>query len=99
METVGPLIYRYVSEMNIPVEIYAPYGTPTKELTTEFLSKEPGAFPQRKTVQSAINPAWVGLVEILRRIEAQPYHWPTGRTIFQKIAYVATREGLPTGFV
>jgi uncharacterized protein YwgA len=40
----------------------------------------------------------VALVEILRRIEQQPYHWPVGRTIFQKIAYVATREGLPTGF-
>jgi uncharacterized protein YwgA len=49
-------------------------------------------------VQSAINPAWLGLVEILSQIEAAPYHWPTGRTIFQKIAYVATREGLPTGF-
>jgi len=50
-------------------------------------------------VQSAINPAWVALVEILHRIEAEPYHWPTGRTIFQKLAYVATRQGLPTGFV
>jgi uncharacterized protein YwgA len=49
-------------------------------------------------VQSAINPAWVGLIEILHQIESKPYHWPTGRTIFQKIAYVATREGLPTGF-
>jgi uncharacterized protein YwgA len=40
---------------------------------------------------------WVALVEILRQIEEQPYHWPVGRTIFQKIAYIATREGLPTG--
>lgn len=97
-KAVGPLIYRYVSQMDIPVEMYAPYGTPPKELTTEFLSQEPSASPQRKTVQSAVNPAWIALVEILRRIEAQPYHWPTGRTIFQKLAYVATREGIPTGF-
>ena len=46
-----------------------------------------------------MNPAWVALVEILRRIEEQPYHWPVGRTIFQKIAYVATQQGLPTAFV
>jgi uncharacterized protein YwgA len=46
-----------------------------------------------------MNPAWVALVEILRLIEEQPYHWPVGRTIFQKIAYVATQQGLPTGFV
>jgi O-acetyl-ADP-ribose deacetylase (regulator of RNase III)/uncharacterized protein YwgA len=97
-KTVGPLIYRYARQMDIPVELYAPFGTPPRELTIDFLSQEPTATPQRRTVQSAINPAWLGLVEILSQIEAAPYHWPTGRTIFQKIAYVATREGLPTGF-
>ena len=98
-KVVGPLIYRYASQMDIPIELYAPYGTPPKELSVEFLSQEPSASLQRRSVQSAINPAWVALIEILRRIEEQPYHWPTGRTIFQKLAYVATREGLPTGFV
>jgi len=100
-KAVGPLIYRYASQMDIPVELYAPYGTPPKELTTEFLSQTSRASQQKngRTVQSAINPAWIALVEILRRIEGQPYHWPTGRTIFQKLAYVATRQGLPTGFV
>ena len=44
-----------------------------------------------------VKPAWIALVEALRRIEREPYHWPVGRTIFQKMAYVATREGLPTG--
>jgi len=100
-KAVGPLIYRYASQMDISVELYAPYGTPPKELTTEFLSQTSHASHHKngRTVHSAINPAWIALVEILRRIEAQPYHWPTGRTIFQKLAYVATRQGLPTGFV
>jgi O-acetyl-ADP-ribose deacetylase (regulator of RNase III)/uncharacterized protein YwgA len=100
-KAVGPLIYRYASQMDVPVELYAPYGTPPRELTIDFLSKTSGTADHRngQTVQSAINPAWVALVEILHRIEEQPYHWPTGRTIFQKLAYVATREGLPTGFV
>ena len=44
----------------------------------------------------SIKPAWVGLVEILHRLEQQPYHPLVGRTTFQKIAYVATEEGLPT---
>jgi hypothetical protein len=44
----------------------------------------------------SIKPAWVGLVEIVQRLEEQPYHWPVVRTTFQKIAYVATQEGLPT---
>ncbi|MBN2108785.1 MAG: macro domain-containing protein [Deltaproteobacteria bacterium] len=97
---VGPMIYHYAGQMAIPVEIYAPYGTPPRQLTVEFLSQT-GATSARHTgkqVPSAVNPAWVALVEILRRIEEQPYHWPVGRTIFQKIAYIATRQGLPTGF-
>lgn len=100
-KAVGPLIYRYASQMDVPVELYAPYGTSPRELTTEFLSQTSSVeqTTNGRSVQSAVNPAWVALVEILRHIEAQPYHWPTGRTIFQKIAYVATRESLPTGFV
>ena len=87
--------------MDIPVEMYAPYGTSPKELTEEFLSQAAPVADQRgrEAVSSTMNPAWIALVEILRRIEEQPYHWPVGRTIFQKIAYVATQQGLPTGFM
>jgi O-acetyl-ADP-ribose deacetylase (regulator of RNase III) len=97
---VGPLIYKRVRQIDIPVEMYAPYGTSPRELTVEFLESATFAYPSPivKTVRSAINPAWVALVEIVNRIERQSYHWPVGRTIFQKIAYVATREGLSTGF-
>lgn len=96
---VGPLIYRFAKQMDIPVELYAPYGTNPRELTKEFLEQDPQPGPARavKAVASGLNPAWVALVEIIKRIEAQPYHWPVGRTIFQKIAYVATNEGVPTG--
>lgn len=99
-KTVGPLIYRCVQQMEIPVEMYAPYGVNPREMTVEFLEQAPEPTSTRaiRTVQAAINPAWIALVEILNRLEKQPYHWPVGRTIFQKIAYVATREGLPTGF-
>jgi O-acetyl-ADP-ribose deacetylase (regulator of RNase III) len=98
---VGPLIYKFAKQMDIPVEIYAPYGTAPGELTVEFLEAAVVAKPSRfaKSTSPALNPAWVALVEILNRIETQPYHWPVGRTIFQKIAYVATRQGLPTGFI
>ncbi|MEW6544909.1 MAG: macro domain-containing protein [Nitrospirota bacterium] len=96
---VGPLIYRFAKEMTIPVELYAPYGTHPKELTVEFLEHGAEAHIEQitKTGPSALNPAWVGLIEIISRIEQQPYHWLIGRTLFQKIAYVATNEGLPTG--
>ncbi len=36
---VGPLIYRYVRQMDIPIEMYVPYGASPKELTVDFLSQ------------------------------------------------------------
>ncbi|HOZ46674.1 MAG TPA: macro domain-containing protein [Candidatus Hydrogenedentes bacterium] len=96
---VGPMIYRYATLMDIPVELYAPYGTPPRELTRDFLSQVPRCANgyAKESARGGLNAAWIALVEIIRRLENQPYCWPVGRTIFQKIAFVATREGLPTG--
>ncbi len=98
-DAVGPLIFRYLSRLDIPVELYAPYGAPPAQLTEKFLalnvdlkSSESG-----DAVVQQINPAWASLIEIVYRIEKQPYHMSVGRTIFQKIAYVATALGIPTG--
>ncbi|OGP54060.1 MAG: Appr-1-p processing protein [Deltaproteobacteria bacterium RBG_13_52_11] len=96
---VGPTLYRYLNQLDIPVELYAPYGTPHEELQPEFLDQEPIDNLGERVKQSPewVKPAWVALVEILKRVEQEPYHWPVGRTTFQKIAYIATQEGLPTG--
>jgi len=97
-ESVGPLIYKYVSKWDIPTKMYAPYGTPPAQLRIEFLSRESNlrqAGSGMKILQK-LNPAWIALTEISYRIERQKYHMPVGRTIFQKIAYVATVLGLPT---
>jgi O-acetyl-ADP-ribose deacetylase (regulator of RNase III)/uncharacterized protein YwgA len=95
---VGPTLYRHLSQLAVPVELYAPFGTSHAELQPEFL--EAGASGSNAYIQppqpQRVPPAWVALVEILQRIDQQPYHWPVGRTTFQKIAYVATLEGLPT---
>jgi O-acetyl-ADP-ribose deacetylase (regulator of RNase III)/uncharacterized protein YwgA len=96
---VGPLIYRKLRELPIDTEVYAPYGTPKHELTLEFL-----AAPAQMTLSGRgrklekLNPDWVVLLEVLRELEAQPYANPVGRTIFQKICYVVTEMGVPTGF-
>ncbi len=95
---VGPTLYRYLSQLEIPVELYAPYGTPHEELQPAFLDQpalnlEEPRMPEPKWVK----PEWVALVEILKRIESQPYHYPIGHTSFQKLVYVATEEGLDTG--
>jgi O-acetyl-ADP-ribose deacetylase (regulator of RNase III)/uncharacterized protein YwgA len=96
---VGPTLYHYLKRLDIPVELYAPYGTSHEELQLEFfedaLIKTWAHAPS--IPHSRINPAWVALVEILARIEREPYHWPVGRITFQKIAYFATEVGIPTG--
>ena len=96
---VGPILYRHVRQLGIPAELYAPYGTPQSQLEVEFLAQAasgPEIGTQPKPA-SALSPAWVALVTVVERIQREPYHWPVGRTIFQKIAYFATESGLPTG--
>ena len=98
-EEVGPLIYRKLHDKPIDVELYAPYGTPPNQLSEEFLSA-----PAQMTLEGKgrrakkINPTWPVVVEVLKELAEQPYAPPVGRTIFQKICYVLTEMGVPTGF-
>jgi O-acetyl-ADP-ribose deacetylase (regulator of RNase III) len=96
---VGPMIYRKLHALPIDVEAYAPYGTPKQELTANFLGAPSQMSLEGKGRRAdAINPEWVTLMEVLRDLEAQPYASPVGRTIFQKICYIITEMGVPTGF-
>lgn len=96
---VGPTLYRHLSRLDIPVELYAPHGTPKEEIESTFLARTSDVSTVASVSReiSRIKPAWVALVEIIARIEHEPYHWPVGRTTFQKIAYFATESGIPTG--
>ena len=96
---VGPTLYRHLSRLDIPVELYAPHGTPAEQMDEAFLAgadAKPLAFGQSLN-GSRVSPAAVALVAILSRINRETYHWPIGRTTFQKIAYFATESGIPTG--
>lgn len=96
---VGPLIYLKLHGLPIDVEVYAPYATPKQQLTEEFLSTPSQmSLEGRGRKYKPLKPEWVVLLEVLRELEAQPYASPVGRTIFQKISYVLTEMGVPTGF-
>lgn len=98
-QEVGPLIYAKLHKLPITIEVYAPYGTPKGELTTEFLTAPSQLSLTGQGVKAEKpNPNWIALLEVLRELQAQPYANPVGRTIFQKIAYVLTEMGVPTGF-
>jgi uncharacterized protein YwgA/O-acetyl-ADP-ribose deacetylase (regulator of RNase III) len=96
---VGPTLYQRLNRLEVPVELYAPLGTPSDELTRDFLDGRASRLPAASSLpeRAALAPGLIGVVEALSRIEAEPHHWPVGRTMFQKIAYFATAEGLPTG--
>jgi O-acetyl-ADP-ribose deacetylase (regulator of RNase III)/uncharacterized protein YwgA len=96
---VGPLIFRKLHRLPIDVEVFAPFGTPKQELGLEFLSSPSQMSLQGKgRKHEKLNPDWVVLMEVLRELGQQPYANPVGRTIFQKICYVITEMGVPTGF-
>jgi len=96
-EVVGPTLYRYLDQLDIPVDLYAPHGTPPRQLALDFLVGHQTASPDHVVEHARVTPAAVALVGIVSRISRERYHWPIGRTMFQKIAYFATESGIPTG--
>lgn len=95
---VGPIMYQKLLTLGIPVEIYAPYGTPQAQLSTEFLSQPISTENVKGCQQQRLNPAWLTLLAVVDELAKQPYANPVGRTIFQKIAYILTEQGVNTGF-
>jgi len=96
---VGPTLYRYLAQMDIPVELYAPFKTPDEQLDPEFLERQEIPAGDIQTIRSKdqVEPGWVALVAMLRKIEQETYHHPIGRTSFQKMAYFASEAGIPLG--
>ncbi len=95
---VGPTLYRHLNMLDIPVELYAPNGTPARELEPEFLANpsEAQTVEEKASIKSKIESGFIVILEALSRLEKMPYHWPVGRTAFQKICYFGTLLGLDT---
>jgi O-acetyl-ADP-ribose deacetylase (regulator of RNase III)/uncharacterized protein YwgA len=95
---IGPIMYQKLSTLHVPVEIYAPYGTPQSQLTLDFLKQEITTEKLKGREQQKMNPAWLTILEVIDQLAKQPYANPVGRIIFQKIAYILTEQGVNTGF-
>lgn len=97
--SVGPLMWSKLSKLDIPVEIYAPFGTPNKQLSEDFLAADQQQeFETKGQRPDKMKPEWAAILEVLYQLEHQPYARPIGRTIFQKICYILTKQGVDTGF-
>ncbi|RHU44979.1 macro domain-containing protein [Clostridium sp. TF11-13AC] len=98
-ESVGPIMYQKLINLPIEIEIYAPFGTKPNEITNDFLSKK--IINNNITGKSAIkiNPTWYLILEAVKELNSRTYSLKVGRTIYQKICYVMTRNGIKTGFI
>ena len=93
--TVGPAIYRHLERLSIPVILYAPYQAPDDQADVGFLAaRTPLPTPPSN---GRLEPGWIALAEIVRRIDEAPHAWPIGRTRLQKLAYFADAAGIPAG--
>ena len=95
---VGPTLFRHLSRLDIPVELYAPDKTPKEQLTLSFLEHSATAGSSvRDREPMRVEPWAIAIVGVLSRIAREQFRRPVGRIAFQKIAYFLTEAGLPTG--
>lgn len=96
---VGPIMYSKLCNLPINVEVYAPFGTSPKEMSIEFLMTNLNENEVFGKKQLRVNPKWYLILQVVRELNNREYVLKVGRTIFQKICYVLTRNGVDTGFV
>ena len=63
---VGPVMYRKLMQLDIPVEIYAPFGTPKQQLSEDFLGRsERQGKDVRGRVHSKLTPELVSIRKVI----------------------------------
>jgi O-acetyl-ADP-ribose deacetylase (regulator of RNase III) len=74
-EQVGPLLYRHLHDLGVPVSLYAPPGTPPERATLAYLvDQRPGVTREAEELRAAA----VGYAR--RGIPVLPLHYPVQRS-------------------
>lgn len=97
-DVVGPIMYQKLLDLPIDIEIYAPFGTSRSEITEDFLLQSVFENDLKGKANSKVNPKWYLILQTVRELNERTYSLKVGRTIYQKICYVITRNGVNTGF-
>ena len=64
---VGPTLFRWLEQLPIPVELYAPHEAPKEQLGREFL-----AFPGERSIsadESRLEASWIALAAIVGKLD------------------------------
>lgn len=96
-ETIGPIMYKTLKDLPIVIEIYAPFGTDKAKTTEEFLLSNSKSIMNSGIIHQPINSNWYLILRLVKCLQESEYSVKVGRTIFQKICYVLTRNGTDTG--
>ena len=97
-DVVGPIMYQKLKDLPIEIEIYAPFGATQRELSEEFFMERDYKQEIVGASNLKVNPKWYLILQVVRELNDREYALKVGRTIFQKICYVITRNGVDTGF-
>lgn len=94
---VGPVLYRHLRQLDIPVKLYAPADIVVEQRALPFLSESLESSPPLATTKNVpqLDAPWIGIAAIVERVSRQRYRAPIGRVMFQKMAYFAGTAGIP----
>ncbi|WP_249029398.1 type II toxin-antitoxin system antitoxin DNA ADP-ribosyl glycohydrolase DarG [Tannockella kyphosi] len=95
--TVGPIMYQKLIDLPIEIEIYAPFGTSSDQLSEQFLTKLPENPLKEGIIHEKMNENWFLVLYLVSYLSKSKYSIKVGRTIFQKICYVLSRSGTDLG--
>ncbi|MCX6666465.1 MAG: macro domain-containing protein, partial [Euryarchaeota archaeon] len=93
-EYVGPIMYNKLKDLDIDIELYAPYGTKEEQLTEKFLTRDVDINFIKKKYRQKVKPEWIVLLKAVENLNMRPYANPVGRVIFQKICFVGDQLNL-----
>ncbi len=95
---IGRMMYQKLSKVDIPVEIYAPYGTPPNELKIGFLTQKVllEDYNHINPLNAKLSSDKIAILEIIYELENLSHVTPIGRVNFQKICYIGTEVGIDT---
>lgn len=95
---IESIMYQYLKDIPIDIEIYAPYNTSFNKMTKSFLEFKPNREVQSIGVKyKKINYKWFLPLQIVKCLNNSKYDVLVGRVVFQKICFVLSRYGIDLG--
>lgn len=93
---VGPELYRRLMRLEIPVDLYAPFGTPNAQLEEQFLmGRAPTPDDGGAASARRVPVGWFGLVAVVGQLASTDPSQRVGRVVLHKLAYFASDSGVP----